>query len=119
MKTQNLTEAFSRLDEFWAPKIIARVNDVEIKIARLKGEFDWHAHADTDEMFLVKSGRLIIHYREGSVELGPDDLHVVPRGVEHKPEAPSACEIVLMEAGGTLNTGQITSDKTRLADDWT
>ena len=119
MKVADLDKLFGRLDEAWAPKIVARMNDMEIKIARLDGEFDWHSHADTDELFMVYKGRLTIHYRNHSVELGAGDIHVVPKGAEHKPEAIAPCEVVLFESRDTLNTGQTKSARTRPADDWT
>ena len=119
MSVANLDSLFARLDESWAPKIIARMNDMEIKIARLDGAFDWHNHAETDELFLVHRGCLTIHYRDHSVELNEGDIHVVPRGTEHMPEAKSPCEVVLLEPAGTLNTGDVKTPRTRQADDWT
>ena len=119
MSVASLDNLFARLDEVWAPKIVARMNDMEIKIAQLDGAFEWHSHADTDELFLVYRGRLSIHYRDHSVELGEGDIHVVPRGAEHKPEAKAPCEVVLFEPKGTLNTGDVATARTRAADDWT
>jgi len=81
--------------------------------------FSFVTELETDEMFLVHSGRLTIHYRDHSVELGPWDIHVVPKGAEHKPESAAPCEIVLIEPGGTLNTGDRETERTRQADDWT
>lgn len=118
MSVADLEKLFARLDETWAPKIVARINDMEVKIARLDGEFDWHSHPETDELFLVHRGRLIIHYRDRSVHLGAGELHVVPKGAEHKPEAKSPCEVVLFEPKGTLNTGDTKTARTRAADDW-
>ena len=83
----NVTEKLSRVDEHWSPKVIARMNDYEIKVVKVQGEFVWHAHEDTDEMFLVLVGELTIQLRSGDVTLGPGQLFVVPRGVEHCPIA--------------------------------
>ena len=119
MSVASLDKLFVRLDEYWAPKIVARINDMEIKIARLDGAFDWHSHPETEELFLVHKGQLTIHYRDHSVHLGAGDIHVVPKGAEHKPEAKSPCEVVLFEPKGTLNTGDVETARTRAADDWT
>lgn len=119
MNVVSLDKLFARLDECWAPKIVARINDMEVKIARLDGEFDWHSHPETDELFLVHRGKLTIHYRDHSVHLGAGDIHVVPKGAEHKPEANSPCEVVLLEPKGTRNTGDVQTARTRTAGDWT
>jgi mannose-6-phosphate isomerase-like protein (cupin superfamily) len=119
MSVADLDKLFSRLDEYWAPKIVARINDMEVKIARLEGDFDWHSHPETDELFLVHKGHVTIHYRGHSVDLAAGDIHVVPKGAEHKPEAKSPCEVVLLEPKGTRNTGDVETTHSREADDWT
>ncbi|WP_440099963.1 cupin domain-containing protein [Streptosporangium sp. H16] len=101
----NIARALDRFSELWAQKKIADLNDYEIKLAKLKGEFVWHTHPETDELFLVISGRLTIQLREGDVVLGPGELYVVPRGVEHCPVAEEETAILLVEPAGTLNTG--------------
>ncbi|WP_436757295.1 cupin domain-containing protein [Streptosporangium sp. V21-05] len=101
----NIVRALDRFSELWTQKRIAGLNDYEIKLAKLKGEFVWHAHPETDELFLVVSGRLTIQLREGDVVLGPGELYVVPRGVEHCPLAEEETAILLVEPAGTLNTG--------------
>jgi mannose-6-phosphate isomerase-like protein (cupin superfamily) len=105
MDARNLEQLLSRFDEQWKPKKIAALNDYDIKIVKLQGEFVWHDHADTDELFLVLSGRLTIQLRDRDVELGPGELFVVPRGVEHCPRADEGAEILLIEPRGTPNTG--------------
>lgn len=119
MNIARLDQLFARLEECWAPKIVARINDMEVKIARLEGTFDWHSHSETDELFLVHKGRMTIHYRDHSLTLEEGDIHVVPKGIEHRPEAEAPCEVVLIEPTGTLNTGDVETARTQVADDWT
>jgi uncharacterized protein (TIGR03086 family) len=101
----SLTERLSRFTETWSPKIICRVDDHEVKVVKLHGEFAWHTHRDTDELFAVVTGSMRIEMRHGSVALGPGDLYVVPRGVEHRPVAEVPTEAVLLEPAGVVNTG--------------
>ncbi|MFC9229512.1 cupin domain-containing protein [Streptomyces decoyicus] len=101
----NIADKLSQFSDLWSQKKIADVNDYEVKLAKLKGEFVWHTHEDTDELFLVISGRLTIRLRDGDVVLGPGELFVVPRGVEHCPVADEETAILLLEPVGTANTG--------------
>jgi mannose-6-phosphate isomerase-like protein (cupin superfamily) len=101
----NIEDKFARVGDHWSPKIIAALNDYHVKAARLLGEFVWHKHDDTDELFLVTKGTLVIRLRDRDVALGPGDLLVVPKGVEHMPVAEEECEVLLIEPAGTLNTG--------------
>ncbi len=101
----NLAEKFARFSEPWSPKIIARLNDYDFKLAKLRGGFVWHRHTDTDEAFLVVDGALRIDFRDGAVTLRPGEMFVVPRGVEHRPWADGECRVLLIEPSGTLNTG--------------
>ncbi|RDZ65214.1 cupin domain-containing protein [Haloferax sp. Atlit-12N] len=106
MEPVNLDENFASFDETWAPRIAAELNDYAVKVAKLDGEFVWHAHDETDELFLVRDGRLRIEFRDrDDAELGPGDLLVVPRGVEHRPVALEPTEVLLVEPTETLNTG--------------
>lgn len=107
MNKVSLTEKLGALEEHWRPKIVAELNGQEVKIAKLEGEFVWHQHDDADEMFLVLAGKLRIDFRERSVELGPGELLVVPRGVEHRPVANEEVELLLFEPAGVLNTGNV------------
>ena len=104
----NLAEKLDLVDEVFSPKIVARYNDSKVMVAKVRGEFVWHAHDDTDDLFLVLSGRLTIDLRDRSVEVGPGELYVVPRGVEHRPRADEATHILLVERAGTPNTGDST-----------
>ena len=107
MQRVSLDEKFGALHEHWSPRVVARLNGQEVKVARLKGEFTWHHHADEDELFLVHRGHLRMEFRDRTVELGPGDLLVVPRGVEHRPVADEDVEVLLFEPAGTLNTGNV------------
>lgn len=113
----DLAERLSRVQDHWSPKVIERLNDYEVKVVKVEGEFVWHDHADTDELFLVLTGELTIHYRQESVTLGPGQLHVVPRGVEHCPVARVETQIVLIEPAGVVNTGSVESPLTADYDD--
>ncbi|MFC4606367.1 cupin domain-containing protein [Streptomyces maoxianensis] len=111
----NLAERLSRFSEQWSQKKIADLNDYEVKLAKLQGEFVWHTHEDTDELFLVISGRLTIQLRDGDVVLEPGELFVVPRGVEHCPVADEETAILLLEPAGVLNTGDAGGPLTKAA----
>ena len=105
MDARNLTQLLGRFDEHWSPRKIAELNDYEIKLVKVQGEFVWHEHADTDELFLVISGRLTIALRDRDVVLEPGELFVVPRGVEHCPRAEEETAALLIEPRGVVNTG--------------
>lgn len=120
----DLAERFSRFTEHWAPKRIASVNDYDVKIVKVQGEFVWHSHPDTDELFLVVAGNLTIGLRRAgseplTVALGPGQLYVVPRGVEHCPMADDEASVVLFEPTGTPNTGDAGGERTREAEELT
>jgi mannose-6-phosphate isomerase-like protein (cupin superfamily) len=114
----NLSEKLALFSDHWSPKIIAQMNDYHFKVARVQGEFIWHAHPETDEVFLVLKGRLEIHFWDGVVGLNEGELYVVPRGVEHMPVADEECHILLVEPAGTFNTGDVVSENTAPADVW-
>jgi mannose-6-phosphate isomerase-like protein (cupin superfamily) len=101
----NLAEKLSKFDEYWAPRTIATLNDQDIMVVKVRGEFVWHKHDDTDDFFLVLQGRLTIHLRDRDVVLGPGEMFVVPRGVEHKPVADEETHLIIIEPTGTPNTG--------------
>ncbi|MBY8879362.1 cupin domain-containing protein [Actinacidiphila acidipaludis] len=111
----NIAACLARFDDHWAQRTIAAVNDYEVKAAKLLGEFVWHRHEDTDELFLVVSGRLTVQLRDGDVVLGPGELYVVPRGVEHCPRADEETAVLLLEPAGTSNTGTAGGPRTRAA----
>ena len=114
MKTEaiNFNEKFTKFTEQWSPKIIAQLNDYQFKLARVEGDFTWHDHADTDEVFIVLDGSLRIDFRDGSVTLNQGEMCVVHKGVEHKPFAAKECKILLVEPAGTVNTGDSGGDQT-------
>jgi mannose-6-phosphate isomerase-like protein (cupin superfamily) len=91
--------------EHWSPKVVARLNDYEIKVVKVQGEFVWHAHDETDELFLVVEGNLTIRLRDQDVALSPGQMFVVPRGVEHCPVADGEVHAILIEPAGVVNTG--------------
>src|SRR2546423_14828617 len=99
----DLAEKLSSFTERWAPRVVARLNDYEIKVVKVRGEFVWHTHEDTDELFLVVDGNLTIQLRDGPARLRPGQLFVVPRGVEHCPVADGEVHALLIEPAGELN----------------
>jgi mannose-6-phosphate isomerase-like protein (cupin superfamily) len=103
--TVNLAAALATFDEPWAPRIVGHYNDNKIFLAKAKGEFVWHSHPDTDDLFLVLEGRLTLQLRDGDVELGAGELYVVPRGIEHCPRSEEGASILLIEPEATPNTG--------------
>ncbi|MEV6650989.1 cupin domain-containing protein [Streptomyces sp. NPDC051219] len=111
--TVNIEEQLSRIDDHWNPRIVARVNDYDVKLVKVQGEFVWHTHEDTDEFFQVVSGRLTIRLRDRDVVLAPGELFVVPRGVEHCPVADEETVIMLFEPTGVVNTGDAGGPLTR------
>jgi len=109
----DLAGTLERIPEAWRPRIVGRVNETDLKLAKLDGAFDWHAHPDEDEAFLVLAGRLRIEFRDRSVDLGPGDLCIVPRGVEHRPVAEAGeAHVLLIEPAGTRNTGDRVTART-------
>lgn len=114
----NFQEKLAKFSEQWSPRIIAQMNDYHFKIAKVQGEFVWHAHPETDEVFLVLKGRLELQFRDGSVVLNEGEMFVVPKGVEHKPVAEDECHILLVEPAGTVNTGEIVNERTAANDVW-
>lgn len=114
----NFQEKMTKFSGHWSPKIIAQMNDYHFKVARVQGEFVWHDHPETDEVFIVLKGQLEIQFREGKVVMSEGEMFVVPRGMEHKPVAEEECHILLVEPAGTVNTGDVVDDKTAPNDVW-
>jgi mannose-6-phosphate isomerase-like protein (cupin superfamily) len=106
MQAINLTDKLSRFSDYWQPRVVGQFNGNDLMVVKLKGEFVWHKHDDTDDFFLVLSGRIRIELRDGAVELGPGEMFVVPKGVEHRPVAPTESHVLLIEPKGTPNTGR-------------
>jgi mannose-6-phosphate isomerase-like protein (cupin superfamily) len=109
----SITGCLTQINEYWAPRRIATVNDYDVRVVKILGEFVWHAHPETDELFLVVDGRLTIRLRDGDVTLGSGELYVVPRGVEHCPVAEQETAMVLFEPTATRNTGDAGGPRTR------
>jgi mannose-6-phosphate isomerase-like protein (cupin superfamily) len=105
MEQVNLDAMLARFTEHWSPKKIAQVNDYDVRIVKVQGEFTWHQHPDTDEFFLVLSGQLTIQIRDRDVVLAPGELFVVPQGIEHCPRAGTETALLLFEPGSVVNTG--------------
>jgi mannose-6-phosphate isomerase-like protein (cupin superfamily) len=108
----NLAEKLARFDDRWNPRVIADLNDSHIKLVKVQGEFVWHRHAEEDELFLVLHGALTIELRDGSVTLGPGEMVVIPKGVEHRPVAAEEVHLMLVEPKGIRHTGDVESELT-------
>ena len=118
MKSINFADKLSKFSDHWSPKVIAEMNDYQFKLAKLQGEFVWHNHPDTDEVFIVIEGSMKIEIEDGVVELSAGEMYVVPKGVMHKPSAEKECQIMLVEPRGVVNTGEADSDLTAENDVW-
>jgi len=103
----SLAEKLGLFSDHWSPKIVAAFNGHDVMVVKVKGEFVWHSHPDTDDFFLVLKGNIVIEMRDGDVRLGPGDLYVVPKGVEHRPVAEEEAHLLLIEPKGTPNTGDV------------
>lgn len=114
----NVNEKMELINEYWTPKIIEQMNDYQFKLVKIKGDFTWHDHKDTDEVFYVIDGEMNIDFRDKTVVLKTGDLFVVPKGIEHKPFAEEECKIMLIEPAGTVNTGDELSTHTASNKDW-
>jgi mannose-6-phosphate isomerase-like protein (cupin superfamily) len=104
--------------DHWSPRIIGQMNDYHIRLAKIMGEFVWHSHAETDEVFIVLAGRMEIHFRDGLVALQSGEMYIVPKGVVHKPYAETECSLLLIEPAGTVNTGDAGGDMTARDNVW-
>ena len=109
----NLAEKFAAFSDHWNPRIVARYNENEVRVAKVEGEFTWHSHSDSDELFFVISGDFGIEFRDGLRRLAPGELLVVPKGVEHRPIANGECQIMMVDREGEPNTGANPSHYTR------
>ncbi len=101
----NLSEKLATFSEYWSPRIVARLNDYDVMVVKVKDEFVWHKHDETDDFFLVLKGKLDIQLRERTISLGPGEMYIVPKGVEHRPVAKEEVHMLLIEPTGTPNTG--------------
>jgi len=114
----NFKEKFSKISDHWSPRVIAEMNDYQFKLVKIEGEFVWHDHPETDEVFIVMRGSLAIELRDRVVSLNTGEMFVVPRGVEHKPVAVKECQIMLIEPKGIINTGGAQSNLTAENNIW-
>ena len=114
----NLKEKLSKFSDHWSPKVIAEMNDYQFKLVKIKGDFVWHNHGDTDEFFLVIEGEMKIEFKDETVILKEGEIFVVPKGVEHKPYAEEECKIMIVDPRGVINTGDAESNLKASNDMW-
>ena len=114
----NLAEKLARFSEHWSPRVVAEMNDYQFKLVKLRGEFVWHEHKDTDEVFFVIKGKMEVGFRDRDVTIGEGELFVVPRGVEHITRASDECHALIIEPRGVVNTGEAGGDLTAPNDRW-
>ncbi len=114
----NFKDKFSKFSEYWSPKVIGEMNDYQFKLVKIQGDFTWHDHKDTDEVFIVLKGEMAIDFRDGRVNIAKDEMFIVPKGLEHKPYAEEECKMLLIEPRGVVNTGEIDSELTAAKDVW-
>lgn len=114
----NLGEKLRLVRDIWQPKVVAEINDYQLKLVKVEGDFVWHDHKDTDEAFVVLDGELRIDFRDGSVTIEPGELYVVPRGVEHKPYAEREAHVLIIEPRGIVNTGDAGGEMTAKGNVW-
>jgi mannose-6-phosphate isomerase-like protein (cupin superfamily) len=112
MEKVDIAEKLARFSEHWQPKIVAELNGQQVKLVKFLGPFVWHHHEHEDELFLVVSGRFRMELRDRDIELGPGEMLVVPRGVEHRPVADEEVSVLLFEPASTLNTGNVRNERT-------
>lgn len=117
-KVINFKEKFTKFTDHWSPRVIAQMNDYQFKLVKVEGEFVWHKHNDTDEVFIVVEGILHIEFRDETVTLESGEMFVIPKGVEHKPVAKSECKIMIIEPQNVVNTGNTDSELTAKNDVW-
>ena len=118
MEKVNFSDKFSKFSDHWSPKVIAEMNDYQFKLVKIEGEFTWHNHGHTDEVFIVIEGSMMIEFEHKMVELNAGEMYVVPKGVMHKPHASKECKIMIVEPRGVINTGEADSDLTSENDVW-
>lgn len=118
MKPVNISEKLDKFSDYWSPKVIAEMNDYQFKLVKIKDEFVWHAHNETDETFIVLEGELTIEFRDNSISLKKGEMIVIPKGVEHKPAAKKECQIMIIEPRCVMNTGDAGGCLTAENDIW-
>jgi len=118
LKAININDKLNKFSDLWSPRVIAEMNDYQFKLAKVKGEFVWHSHKETDETFIVLDGELLIEFRDKKIKLNKGELYIVPKGIEHKPYAENECHIMLIEPKGIINTGEKSTKLTSKNDIW-
>jgi len=118
LKAININDKLNKFSDLWSPRVIAEMNDYQFKLAKVKGEFVWHSHKETDETFIVLDGELLIEFKDKKIKLNKGELYIVPKGVEHKPYAENECHIMLIEPKGIINTGDKSTKLTSKNDIW-
>ena len=118
MKKINFKSKFDKFNDHWSPKVIAEMNDYQFKLAKIKDDFIWHEHKDTDEVFIVISGVIWIEFKDETIQINTGEMIVVPKGTKHRPYATEEAQIMLVEPKGVVNTGDIESDLTAPNDQW-
>ena len=114
----NLEQKFSKFFDYWSPKVIAELNDYQLKLVKFQGDFVWHSHPDTDEVFLVMKGAMEILFRDRTVTVSSGEMYVIPKGIEHCTRADNECQAMLIEPRGVVNTGEADSELTAANDVW-
>ena len=113
----NLEKKFKKFTDHWSPKVIGEMIDYQFKLGKVKGDFIWHHHLDTDETFFVIKGKLTIEFKNGKVDIEEGEMYIVPKGVEHKPMASNECQIMIIEPKGVINTGNKMDSKLKSDND--
>jgi len=113
MNKINLVQKFGLFNEYWSPKVVGELNGQQVKLGKFEGEFIWHKHDDEDELFYVVKGSFRMELRDRNIELNQGDMLIVPRGVEHRPVAEKEVWVMMFEPASTLNTGNVTDEKTK------
>ena len=114
----NFREKFEKFSEYWKPKVITELNDYQFKLVKIKGDFIWHNHEDTDEAFIVLDGKIFIEFEEKIEEINKGEMIIVPKGIKHRPYAKTEAKIMIIEPKGVVNTGEILDKLTAPNDDW-
>ena len=114
----NLSQKFAKFSEHWPPKVIAEMNDYQFKLVKFQGDFVWHDHPETDEVFLVIEDAMEIEFRDRTVQVAAGELFDIPKGIEHITRAKDECKAMLIEPRGVINTGAVTNELTAANDEW-
>jgi mannose-6-phosphate isomerase-like protein (cupin superfamily) len=118
VNTIDLSEKLASFTDRWAPKIVGQLNDYHVKLVKIQGDFVWHSHPETDELFMVLEGDMVIDFRDGKSHMSAGDMVIVPKGIEHRPRASAECHIMLIEPAGTRNTGDAGGEMTAEDNVW-